>query len=81
MPVYSGKHSQQSVFNVDSKMASQTDLISLHQDFEDIPIIDLKFIYKTLAGDYNRTVEFLQVHPPHSEKICPEKTQKSSQTD
>ena len=45
-----------SVFNVDNKLASQKDLISLHRDFENVPIIDLKFTYKALAGDYNRTV-------------------------
>lgn len=55
------KHSETSLFNVDNKLASQKDLISLHQEFEDVPIIDLKFIYKALAGDYNRTVEFLSV--------------------
>ena len=47
---------------MDNKLASQKDLISLHQEFEDVPIIDLKFIYKALACDYNRTVEFLNVN-------------------
>ena len=50
-----------SIFNVDNKYLSQKDLISLHRNYEDVPIIDLKFIYKALAGDYNRTVEFLNV--------------------
>lgn len=50
-----------SIFNVDNNYSSEKDLISLHKEFEDVPIIDLKFIYKALAGDYNRTVEFLVV--------------------
>lgn len=50
-----------SIFNVDNNYSSEKDLISLHKEFEDVPIIDLKFIYKALAGDYNRVVEFLVV--------------------
>ena len=55
------KHNEMSLFNVDNKLTSQKDLMSLHEEFIDVPIIDLKFIYKALAGDYNRTVEFLCV--------------------
>lgn len=55
------KINSQSVFNVDNRLASQKDLICLHRDYEDVPIIDLKFIYLSLDGDYNRTVEFLNV--------------------
>lgn len=51
-----------SIFNVDSNYGSEKDLISLHKEFQDVPIIDLKFIYKTLAGDYNKTIEFLIVY-------------------
>ena len=54
-------NNKESLFNVDNKLASQKDLMSLHEEFQDVPIIDLKFVYKTLAGDYNRTVEFLSV--------------------
>lgn len=46
---------------MDNRYNSSKDLISLHKEFQDVPIIDLKFIYKFLDGDYNRAVEFLMV--------------------
>jgi hypothetical protein len=35
--------------------------MSLHKEFSDVPIRDLKFVYKTLVGDYNNCREFLIV--------------------
>lgn len=50
-----------SIFNVDNKLKSERDLMSLHKEFSDVAIRDLKFAYKTFAGDYNICREFLIV--------------------
>ena len=47
------KSNKDSIFNVDNKLKSQKDLESLHKEFENFPIIDLKFVYKTFVGDIN----------------------------
>ena len=52
-----------SIFNVDNKLRSERDLMSLHKEFANMPIRDLKFVYMTFAGDYNHSREFLIVPP------------------
>jgi hypothetical protein len=39
--------------------------MALHKEFSDVPIRDLKFVYRTFVGDYNVCREFLIV-PAHS---------------
>lgn len=53
-----------SIFNVDNRLQSERDLMSLHKEFADMPIRDLKFVYMTFVGDYNHSREFLIVRPP-----------------
>lgn len=36
-------------------------MVALHKEFVDVPIYDLKFIYRVFAGDYNICREFLIV--------------------
>lgn len=53
------RNNQLSIFNVDNRLKSEKDLLSLHKEFSDVPILDLKFVYKTFVGDYNVCREFL----------------------
>jgi hypothetical protein len=57
------RNNQLSIFNVDNRLQSEKDLLSLHKEFSDVPILDLKFVYKTFVGDYNVCREFLIVRP------------------
>lgn len=61
------RNNQLSIFNVDNRLKSEKDLLSLHKEFSDVPILDLKFVYKTFVGDYNVCREFLIVRPPNPE--------------
>lgn len=62
-PHYAVERSNEaSIFNVDNKIKSERDLMSLHKEFSNMPIRDLKFVYMTFVGDYNQSREFLIVH-------------------
>lgn len=56
------RNNELSIFNVDNKLKSEKDMLSLHKEFSDMPIQDLKFVYKTFVADYNICREFLIVN-------------------
>lgn len=62
LPSYAKERSNHSsIFNVDNKLKSERDLMSLHKEFSNMPIRDLKFVYMTFDGDFNGSREFLIV--------------------
>jgi hypothetical protein len=64
VPTYARERiNEASIFNVDNKLKSERDLMSLHKEFCNMPIRDLKFAYMTFVGDYNHSREFLIVPP------------------